>query len=704
MPKIDTLPPQKVAREIEKLSARIKALNQSYFQADTPEVSDAEYDALKRRLEALEDTFPALRLPDSPTQQIGAAPAEEFRKIRHRVPMFSLGNAFSVEDVIEFIHRVRRFLNIPDGPIALVAEPKIDGLSLALRYENGKFIEAATRGDGAEGENVTANAWAISDIPKNLTGDAPDIFEIRGEVYMTQTDFNILNARQKVKNRKIFVNPRNAAAGSLRQIDPKVTAKRPLKFFAYSWGDCSSLPSESQSGMLEKFRNWGFKVNPMAKRYENLEDIFAHYKRIYEARSLLDYDIDGVVYKIDCIKLQTRLGFRSTTPRWAIAHKFPAEVAITTLEAIDIQVGRTGALSPVARLKPVTVGGIVVSNATLHNEDYIAGIDSDGESIRKGKDLRVGDTVTVYRAGDVIPKVMDVDLSRRSPKAVPYIFPDNCPSCGSKAIRETGEAVRRCTGELICPSQAVEKLKHFVSRRAFNIKGLGNKQIEMFWELGWIKEPADIFTLEARFGLGSKKNQYLADMDGWGRKSAANLFAAIDNRRDITLGRLIFALGIRHVGEVIARLLGRMYGSWKALEETLTEASSSLSARERLLTIDGVGATVADAVIAFFAEPRNRATVNRLITHLVIQNMEESTDNDSPLSGKIIVFTGTLRRMSRAEAKSRAEFLGARVLGSISAKTDFLIVGSNAGSKFKKAQELGVDILSEDNWLSLINF
>ncbi|MEM1277226.1 MAG: NAD-dependent DNA ligase LigA, partial [Pseudomonadota bacterium] len=517
-------------REIAALSTRIAQLNSAYFQADAPEVSDSEYDALKRRLIALEAAFPALRQASSPTGKVGAAPADGFGKIRHRVPMLSLGNAFNDEDVADFLDRIRRFLKLDEEPVAIVAEPKIDGLSLALRYEQGRLVEAATRGDGSEGENVTQNALTIADIPEQLTGVVPEVFEVRGEVYMSHADFDALNAQQAADGAKTFANPRNAAAGSLRQLDPTITAKRPLKFFAYAWGDVSALPGETQFDVLESFRNWGFQVNPLTKRHETLESLLSHYSHINASRSELGYDIDGVVYKVDRLDWQQRLGFRSTTPRWAVAHKFPAETAVTVLEAIDIQVGRTGALSPVARLRPVTVGGVVVSNATLHNEDYIAGIGGDGQPIREGRDLRIGDTVTIYRAGDVIPKVMDVDLSLRPDWAVPYVFPTHCPVCGSIAVREAGEAVRRCTGELICPAQAVERLKHFVSRQAFDIEGLGSKQIEAFWELDWVKEPADIFTLEARFGASGSEIQRLAKLEGWGDKSATNLFAAIDER------------------------------------------------------------------------------------------------------------------------------------------------------------------------------
>ncbi|MEL7173842.1 MAG: NAD-dependent DNA ligase LigA, partial [Pseudomonadota bacterium] len=491
--------------------------------------------------------------------------------------------------VAEFAARIRRFLSLGDETVALVAEPKIDGLSLTLRYQRGELVEAATRGDGAEGENVTANARTIDDLPETLAGEAPEVFEVRGEVYMTHADFAALNARQSEAGAKVFANPRNAAAGSLRQLDSSITAVRPLRFFAYSWGDASALPADTQWGMLQALRAWGFSVNKHARRFETVEALVAHYREIESIRASLGYDIDGVVYKVDRLDWQQRLGARSNQPRWAIAHKFPAERAQTVLEGIDIQVGRTGALSPVARLRPVTVGGVVVSNATLHNEDYIAGRGAKGEPIRDGKDLRVGDTVTVYRAGDVIPKVIDVDLARRPAGAEPYVFPTVCPACGSPAVREEGEAVRRCTGGLVCPAQAVERLKHFVSRGAMDIEGLGTKQVEAFWQLDWVKAPADIFTLKARFGPEGTEIQRLAALEGWGEKSAENLFDAIDARRAVPLHRFIFALGIRHVGETTAKLLARSYGSWAGFDEAMSSAAENAEVREALLAIDGVG-------------------------------------------------------------------------------------------------------------------
>ena len=700
---ISHLSPAEAETEIRVLSERIRSLNAAYFQDDAPAVSDGEYDALKRRLGALEDRFPDLRQPDSPTGQVGAAPSEGFGKIRHRVPMLSLGNAFNREDVSDFIDRVRRFLNLGEQDILLTSEPKIDGLSLSLRYESGALIQAATRGDGTTGENVTENARTISDIPRHLPEGVPDVLEVRGEVYMSHSDFAALNKAQDAAGAKVFANPRNAAAGSLRQLDASVTAGRPLRFFAYAWGDVSALPSDTQFGVLEAFAAWGFQTNPLTKRCASLDEVLAHYDQISSKRAGLGYDIDGVVLKVDRLDWQARLGFRSTTPRWAIAHKFPAEVATTVLEAIEIQVGRTGALSPVARLKPVTVGGVVVSNATLHNEDYIAGRGSEGEPIREGRDLREGDTVSVYRAGDVIPKVLDVDLSLRPQGAEPYLFPQTCPECGSPAQRDVGEAVRRCTNGLTCPAQAIEQLKHFVSRHAFDIEGLGSKQVEAFWQLGWIKEPADIFMLEPSFGDQGSELARLSKLEGWGERSAANLFQAIEARRAIELDRLIFALGIRHVGESTARLLARTYGSWTAFLSGMTEAETDDRAREALLNIDGVGAVMADSIIQFFAHTENRKAVDRLLAHLTPQDMVTETAAPSPVSGKTVVFTGTLEQMSRAEAKARAESLGAKVSGSVSAKTDLLVAGPGAGSKLKKAEELGIETLTEEDWIALIS-
>lgn len=695
---VDALTEAAARAELPGLIARIEAANLGYHTHDAPEISDAEYDALKRRLAAIEAKFPTLKSETSPSEQVGGQLAEGFGKITHAVRMMSLANAFSDEDVAEFDESLRSFLGLTAAdPLAYTAEPKIDGLSLSIRYENGVLIHAATRGDGAVGENVTENARTITDIPQKIDG-APSVLEVRGEVYMSHADFEALNARNAAAGEKRFANPRNAAAGSLRQLDPKVTAARPLKFFAYAWGELSAPLAETQMGAVERLCALGFQINPMMKRCETVAELLSQYREIEARRATLGYDIDGVVYKVDDLSLQRRLGFRSTTPRWAIAHKFPAELAWTQLEGIDIQVGRTGALSPVARLTPVTVGGVVVSNATLHNEDYIAGRDSRGEEIRSGKDIRVGDWVQVYRAGDVIPKIADVDLARRPADAAPYAFPTHCPRCGSEAIREEGDAVRRCTGGLICPAQAVEKLKHFVSRAAFDIEGLGAKQVEQFYADGWIKEPADIFTLEERFGQGL---QQLRNREGWGAKSASNLFDAIAEKRTIPLPRLIFALGIRHVGETSAGLLATHYGTWENFEGAMTRAEIGQGPDwEELLSIDGVGETLATSVVTTFHQQAERASIDRLTAHLTVEAAEKPK-SDSPVSGLTIVFTGTLEKMTRAEAKARAEALGAKVSGSVSAKTDLVVAGPGAGSKAKKAAELNIRVIDEDGWIDL---
>ncbi len=689
--------------ELARLADLLARANAAYHAEDAPILSDADFDAAKRRNTAIETRFPALKHADSATDQIGAAPSDGFAKVRHRVRMLSLGNAFDADDVRDFDGRVRSFLGLaPDAPLTYIAEPKIDGLSLTLRYENGRLIEAATRGDGSEGENVTANARKIDDIPQNITG-APDILEVRGEVYMDQADFAALNQRQGARGGKTFANPRNAAAGSLRQLDPGITAERPLKFFAYAWGEVSAPLAATQMAAIERLAALGFKTNPLTTRVDGTEAMIAHYDKIAEQRATLGYDIDGVVYKVDDLALQERLGYRSTTPRWAIAHKFPAELAWTRLDVIDIQVGRTGALSPVARLIPVTVGGVVVSNATLHNEDYIAGRDSKGGEIRGGKDIREGDWVQVYRAGDVIPKIADVDLSKRPEGTRRYVFPDACPECGSDAIREEGDAVRRCTGGLICPAQAVEKLKHFVSRAAFDIEGLGAKQVEAFYHDDTlpVREPADIFTLASRDAQALAK---LRNRDGWGERSADNLFAAIDERRKIALPRVIFALGIRHVGENAANLIARHYGDWDSFERAMTAATPGEGAAwEELLNIDGVGATMAASLVTTFHQDRERASIDRLIAELDIQPVVAPSSTDgSPVAGKTVVFTGSLEKMTRAEAKATAERLGAKVSGSVSAKTDLVIAGPGAGSKAKKAESLGVEMIDEDEWLALI--
>ncbi len=699
---IDALTETEAASELERLARVLGEANAAYHTRDMPEISDAEYDQLKQLNAAIEARFPALKRGDSPSDQVGAAVAEGFSKITHAVRMLSLSNAFDSEDVQEFDTSIRKYLGLgAEAPLAYTAEPKIDGLSLSLRYEQGKLVQAATRGDGEVGEKVTANARTIADIPQKLTG-APDVLEVRGEVYMSHADFAALNARQAEAGDKTFANPRNAAAGSLRQLDATITRARPLRFFAYAWGELSKPLAETQSEAIRRLEALGFQTNPLTARRDGPAELLSHYAEIEHQRATLGYDIDGVVYKVDDLSLQGRLGFRSTTPRWALAHKFPAELAWTTLEAIDIQVGRTGALSPVARLQPVTVGGVVVSNATLHNEDYIAGRDANGVPIRDGKDIRVGDWVQVYRAGDVIPKVADVDLSKRPEGSEVYMFPTACPECGSDAVREEGDAVRRCTGGLICPAQAVEKLKHFVSRKAFDIEGLGAKQVEMFYDDPDlpIREPADIFTLEARDGgnLNRLKNRH-----GWGDQSARNLFRAIDEKRRIGFGRVLFALGIRHVGEAAANLIARHYGDWDRFEVAIGAATDTDGLDwEELIGIDGVGAVMAQSLVNAFAQPAERASIDRLVAELDIQPAERPRIEGSPVAGKIVVFTGTLEKMTRAEAKARAEALGAKVSGSVSAKTDLLVAGPGAGSKAKKAADLGIETLDEDGWLALI--
>ncbi len=726
---------------LAELASLISRANDAYHSKDAPEISDADYDALKRENAAIEGRFPDLKRADSPSEQVGAAPAEGFAKVTHAQRMLSLSNAFEDDDLRDFVAGIRRYLGLAaDVPLTFTAEPKIDGLSLSLRYENGELVQAATRGDGEVGENVTANARTIEDIPHRLTG-APEVLEVRGEVYMSHADFEALNERQAERGDKTFANPRNAAAGSLRQLDSSITRARPLRFFAYSWGELSAPLAETQTEAIERLNQLGFQTNDLTRLCENADEMLDHYRHIEQRRATLGYDIDGVVYKVNDLGLQARLGMRSTTPRWAIAHKFPAELAWTRLESIDIQVGRTGALSPVARLAPVTVGGVVVSNATLHNEDYIAGRDSNGKPIRDGKDIRVGDWVQVYRAGDVIPKVADVDLSKRPQEANPYQFPTTCPECGSEAVREEGDAVRRCSGGLICPAQAVEKLKHFVSRAAFDIEGLGAKQVEQFYKDGWIREPADIFALEEGYGSGL---QQLKNKDGWGEKSATNLFAAIAEKRTIPLKRLLFSLGIRHVGEVAAADLARHFGTWEAMVKTVDAArpagtaarqaeeavaaersraadegrraqitatrdtiwadvpSEARAAWDEITGIDGIGGTVAMSLVTAFGQEAERASIDRLAACLTIEPEEAPATSDSPVAGKTVVFTGTLEKMTRAEAKARAEALGAKVSGSVSAKTDLLVAGPGAGSKAKKAADLGVDTIDEDAWIALI--
>ena len=637
--------------------------------------------------------------------RVGAAPARGFAKVRHAVPMLSLDNAFSDEDVAEFVERIRRFLRLDENEkIKFTAEPKIDGLSLSLRYENGELVRGATRGDGAEGEDVTANVKTLKDIPHRLKGkDLPDICEIRGEVYMTKADFLALNKRQAEAGEPVFANPRNSAAGSLRQKDPAVTASRPLGFFAYGWGEMSQRPAETQSGMIKWFAARGFKTNPLWKVVSSLEEMIGFYREIESERARLDYDIDGVVYKADRLEWQERLGFVSRSPRWAIAHKFAAERATTVIKDIDIQVGRTGVLTPVAKLEPVSVGGVVVQNATLHNEDFIKGIGGNGELLREGRDIRIGDTVIIQRAGDVIPQVVDVVLEKRPKDAKPYHFPKKCPChLHTDVVREataTGEAGARarCTGEFACPYQKIEHLKLFASRRAFDIEGLGEKQIEFFFEQGWVKEPGDIFTLPER-----NKTIKLQEQEGYGEISVRNLFSAIEQRRTISLDRFIFALGIRQVGETTALALARGYGSWKTFHDaSLKVVKGDEEARAEMDALDQIGETVIDSIAAYFGESHNRGIVERLTRQVTILDAEKPK-TDSPVAGKTVVFTGALEKMTRDEAKAMAERLGAKVAGSVSKKTDYLVAGPGAGSKLKDAQKHGVNVLTEDEWFSLI--
>ncbi|WP_460448804.1 NAD-dependent DNA ligase LigA [Alsobacter sp. SYSU BS001988] len=676
------------------LAAEIAEHDVRYHQQDAPTISDAAYDALRLRAQAIEARFPALKEADG-LGQVGAKPSEKFAKVRHRVPMLSLANVFSDEEVEEFVGRVRRFLDWPaEKPLAVTAEPKIDGLSCSLRYENGELVVAATRGDGEEGEDVTVNVRTIGEIPNRIER-APEVLEVRGEVYMTKPDFAAMNARQEAEGKPPFANPRNAAAGSLRQLDPRITAARPLRFFAYAWGEVKGdMPARTQSGMVEAFARFGLPTNPLMRRCETIEEMLAQYRAIEEQRASLPYDIDGVVYKVDDLDLQRRLGFVSRSPRWATAHKFPAEKATTELLDIEIQVGRTGSLTPVARLKPVTVGGVVVTNATLHNEDEIA-----------RKDVRIGDTVTVQRAGDVIPQILGPVLEKRPEGAAPYAFPHLCPACGSHAVREidpkTGkeDVVRRCTGGLICPAQAVERLRHFASRNAFDIEGLGDRQIEAFYRDGLITRPQDIFTLQARDARSTRR---LKDREGYGETSVRNLFAAIEARRRVALHRFIFALGIRHVGETTAKLLARHCMSAEAFRDLATAAADPASgALAELTSIEGIGPVVAESIVDFFAEPHNLEVVAELLEQ-VTPEPPEAVASQSPVAGKTVVFTGALEKMTREEAKAMAERLGAKVSGSVSKKTSIVVAGPGAGSKLANARDLGVEVMDEDAWLKLV--
>jgi DNA ligase (NAD+) len=707
---VELLTAKQAKAEYDRLQVEISGHDKRYYQQDRPSVSDAEYDDLRKRYNAIEARFPDLRTLESLSLKVGAAPTRGFKKVRHAIPMLSLDNAFAEQDVIEFVARIRKFLKLSDDePIAFSAEPKIDGLSMSLRYENGELITAATRGDGAEGEDVTANIKTLKEVPQTLKGknskgkDLPPVVEVRGEVYMTKADFLKLNERQKAAGDTIFANPRNSAAGSLRQKDPSITASRPLGFFAYAWGEISDMPATTQSGMIKWFERIGFTTTPLTKICHSVDELLAFHRQIELQRAKLDYDIDGVVYKVDRLDWQERLGFVSRTPRWGIAHKFPAERAVTVLKDIEIQVGRTGAFTPVGKLEPVSVGGVIVQNVSLHNEDYIKGIGGDGEPLREGRDIRIGDTVVIQRAGDVIPQVVDVVLDKRPKDAKPYHFPKKCPCPlhtdvvrGATATGEE-EARARCTGEFACPYQKIEHLRLFVSRRAFDIEGLGEKQIQLFFENEWIKEPGDIFTLRAR---NSKLK--LEELEGYGETSVRNLFSAIDERREISLDRFIYALGIRHVGETTALALARGYGSWDAFHDAaLKVAKGDEEAIAEMDALDQIGDTVIAAVAAYFGESHNRGIVERLTQQVKILDAEKPK-KDTAIAGKTVVFTGALEKMTRDEAKATAERLGAKAAGSVSKKTDFLVAGPGAGSKLAEAQKHGVQVLTEDEWLKLI--
>jgi len=688
-----------------RLSLELEAHDKRYYQDDAPSVTDAQYDALRQRHKTIEKRFPEFVTSDSPSQKVGAAPSGRFRKVRHAVPMLSLDNAFAEQDVLDFVGRIERFLKLSDDKIDFSAEPKIDGLSMSLRYEGGELVTAATRGDGAEGEDVTANIRTLEDVPQKLRGrNVPDICEVRGEVYMTKKAFLALNERQKAAGDTIFANPRNSAAGSLRQKDPTITASRPLGFFAYAWGEMSAMPVDTQSGMIQWFERCGFKTNPLTRVCHSTDQLIAFHREIEQARAELDYDIDGVVYKIDRLDWQERLGFVSRTPRWAVAHKFPAERATTVLRDIEIQVGRTGSFTPVGKLEPIGVGGVIVQNVSLHNEDYIKGIGGDGEQLRDGRDIRIGDTVIVQRAGDVIPQVVDVVIDKRPRNAKEFHFPKKCPCpLHTDVVREETAAGEegsraRCSGEFACPYQKIEHLRLFVSRRAFDIDGLGEKQIQYFFDQGWVKEPADIFTLPKR-----NAKLKLEQIEGYGETSVRNLFASIEGRRKVSLERFIYALGMRHVGETTALALARGYGSWQAFHDAgLKAAKGDEETIAEMDALDQIGDTVIKSVAAYFGESHNRGIVERLVKELDEIIDAEKPKSNSAVSGKTVVFSGSLERMTRDEAKAKAERLGAKASSSVSKKTDYLIAGPGAGSKLAEANKHGVTVLTEDEWLKLI--
>jgi DNA ligase (NAD+) len=683
---VEDLTAAEAEAELEALEGEIAEHDLAYYQKDSPLVIDAEYDASRRRNETIEVRFPDLMRAGSPSQRVGAAPATGFAKVAHTRPMLSLGNAFDDGDVREFMARVRRFLGLPEGEIIeVVAEPKIDGLSVSLSYKDGLFVHGATRGDGSTGENVTANLITIASLPKEIEGGMPGILDVRGEVYMGKEDFAALNQRQEEAGGKIFANPRNGAAGSLRQLDPSITAARPLSFFAYAWGEIREPPAKTHWELLQRLGDWGFQINPLARLFTDVEALLAYHAEMAQRRHALDYDVDGMVYKVNRIDWQERLGQISRAPRWAIAHKFAAEQAETAVERITIQVGRTGALTPVAELRPVTVGGVVVSRATLHNEDEIA-----------RKDVREGDTVVVQRAGDVIPQVVSVRVDKRPPDSVPYVFPDACPICGSHALRAEGEVTRRCTCGLVCPAQAVERLKHFVSRDAFDIEGLGGKHIETFFADGLIKAPGDIFRLPDRA-------DEIKEREGWGEKSLEKMISALAERRRVALDRFIYALGIPQVGQATARLLAKQYNSLDNWREAMKAACDPESeAYADLVNIDGIGPLVAADLLSFCAEAHNADVLDDLGGLLVVAEFLASAARETPVAGRMVVFTGTLETMSRGEAKARAEALGAKVAGSVSKKTDYVVAGADAGSKARKATELGITVLDESAWLEMI--
>jgi DNA ligase (NAD+) len=705
LPDVADLTKAQAKVEHMRLALELEGHDRRYYQDDAPSVTDSEYDAVRQRFNAIEKRFPELVSSDSPSQKVGAAPSGRFKKVRHAVPMLSLDNAFAETDVVDFAARIERFLKLPDDKIDFSAEPKIDGLSMSLRYEGGELVTAATRGDGAEGEDVTANIRTLKDVPHKLKArNIPDVCEVRGEVYMTKKGFLALNERQKAAGDTIFVNPRNSAAGSLRQKDPTITASRPLGFFAYAWGEMSAMPEDTQSGMIHWFERCGFKTNPLTRLCHSVEQLIAFHREIEEQRAKLDYDIDGVVYKVDRIDWQERLGFVSRTPRWAIAHKFPAERAMTVLRDIEIQVGRTGSFTPVGKLEPVGVGGVIVQNVTLHNEDYIKGIGGDGEQLREGRDIRIGDTVVIQRAGDVIPQVVDVVIDKRPNSAREFHFPKKCPCpLHTDVVREETAAGEegsraRCSGEFACPYQKIEHLKLFVSRRAFDIDGLGEKQLQYFFDEGWVQEPADIFTLPKR-----NNKLKLEEIEGYGETSVRNLFAAIESRRKIALERFIYALGMRHVGETTALALARGYGSWQAFHDAgLKVAKGDEETIAEMDALDQIGDTVIQSVGAYFGESHNRGIVERLVKELDEIIDAEKPKSNSAVSGKTVVFSGSLERMTRDEAKAMAERLGAKAAGSVSKKTDYLVAGPGAGSKLAEAQKHGVTVLTEDEWLKLV--